>query len=85
MTFLRSEINFCINLRDNREKLHFYFGMDHTTHGMGLKGALADMFDTDEKKGAFSYTAMELETPEKAMETIRNFILKQSEGLVGAE
>ncbi len=43
MTFLRSEINFCINLRDNREKLHFYFGMDHTTHGMGLKGALADV------------------------------------------
>ena len=52
---------------------------------MGLKGALADMFDTDEKKGAFSFTAEELMTPEKAMETIRNFILKQSEGLVGAE
>lgn len=77
------EIKFALNLRDTREKLHFYFEIDRATHGMGLKGALADVFDKDEKRGSFSFTAEELETPEKAKETIRNFILKQSEGIVG--
>src|SRR5690606_18221782 len=33
----------------------------------------------DEKKGAFSFAAGDLRTPEKAMETIRHFILNPKE------
>jgi sporulation-control protein len=57
-----------------------FFELDKKTKG--LIGMLADELDLDEKKGAFEFRAEELSSEEAAAETIRNFIIKNSSGLI---
>ncbi len=58
-----------------------WFELDKRTRG--LMGALADELDLDEKKGHFTFYASDLSSPEQSAETIRNFIIHHSKGLMG--
>lgn len=58
-----------------------FFELDKKTKG--LIGMLADELDLDEKKGSYEFSAEELASEEAAAETIRNFIIKNSAGLIG--
>ncbi|WP_044640226.1 sporulation protein [Risungbinella massiliensis] len=56
------------------------FELDKRNRGLG--GFLADQLDLDERKGYFSFTSSQLATPETAEQTIRNFIIEKSKGLI---
>ncbi|MBA4493850.1 sporulation protein [Paenactinomyces guangxiensis] len=58
-----------------------YFELDKRT--TGILGKIADELDLDEKKGRFYFDAEDLASPDKAAQTIRQFIISNSEGLYG--
>ncbi|SEM92644.1 sporulation protein [Lihuaxuella thermophila] len=58
-----------------------FFELDKRTSG--LLGMIADELDLDEKKGRFHFNAAELASVDQAAETIRRFIITNSQGLIG--
>lgn len=58
-----------------------FFELDKKTKG--LIGMLADELDLDEKKGSYEFSAEELASEEVAAETLRDFIIENSTGLIG--
>lgn len=83
-TWLRGkydEIVFHYSPANSANQISGFFELDKKTKG--LLGAIADELDLDERKGRYYFTAEDLATPEIAEQTIRNFIIKNSEGLYG--
>ncbi|WP_164491819.1 sporulation protein [Staphylospora marina] len=74
------EIVFMYQPRHTEHRISGYFELDKQTRG--LLGMIADELDLDERKGSFSFGPAELESPQKAAETIREFIRRNSEGLI---
>lgn len=62
------------------DRINGWFEVDVKTSG--LLGALVDKLDLDEKKGSFSFSADQLRDRVTASETIRTFILEQSQHLL---
>ncbi len=75
------EIVFSYKTTETDTSIRGYFELDKKTSG--LVGMLADELDLDERKGKFYFSAQELATEEKAAETIQNFIIENSRGLLG--
>jgi sporulation-control protein len=75
------EVVFMFQPRNTLSGVSGFFELDKKT--CGLLGMLADELDLDEKKGRFRFSAAELATPETAAETIKRFIIRHSEGLIG--
>jgi sporulation-control protein len=83
-TWLRGEydeIVFAYSTGHTGSQITGWFELDKKTHG--LMGALADELDLDEKKGNYTFFAHDLSSTERAAETIRNFIIHHSKGLIG--
>ncbi|MBA4602180.1 sporulation protein [Thermoactinomyces mirandus] len=75
------EIVFTYKTTETENSIRGYFELDKKTSG--LIGRIADELDLDERKGKFYFSAQELATVEKAAETLQNFIMKNSAGLIG--
>ncbi|SHF12780.1 sporulation-control protein [Seinonella peptonophila] len=58
-----------------------FYELDKKTSG--VMGALADHLDLDEAKGRYHFSPQQLATPEKAEQTIRQFIMTYAKGLIG--
>lgn len=65
------ELKFQYDAHDTDYGIQGYFEVDKKTKG--FKGALSDILDLDEKKGEFCFTFDQLDTLEKAKETIQLF------------
>ncbi len=83
-TWLRGqfdEVEFSYNPRDTQNCVSGFFELDKRT--TGITGFIADKLDLDEKKGMYYFDAQDLATLDKAIDTIRRFIIENSKGLIG--
>lgn len=75
------EILFDYEPGDTEHGIGGFFELDKKTKG--FMGVLADSLDLDESKGQYYFDREQLETEEKAEETIRQFIMEKSQNLAG--
>lgn|GEM_PF-2423865 len=75
------EIVFSYHPGQSQQQISGSFELDKRTSG--VIGMLADELDLDEKKGYYRFSASQLQTPQVAAETIRQFIIENSKGLYG--
>jgi len=66
------ELEFYYETGKTNSKLTGFFEVDKKT--FGAQGRMMDKLDLDEKKGKFTFTEEQLATPQKAADTIRQFV-----------
>lgn len=75
------DIDFVYQPATTQHSVNGFFELEKKASG--LIGMLVDELDLNEKKGFFHFSSADLATAEKATETIRQFIIQNTEGLIG--
>lgn len=73
------EIVFMYRALDTANQISGFFELEKKARG--IMGALIDELDLNEKKGRFSFGPDDLATDQKAVDTIRHFIIENSKNL----